>query len=83
MHKLTDDEKISINNIISKIIGVNIGKVLPSANIKNDLCADSLDIVEIIMTTEEEFNIVIPDNTELYNIHTVNDYYECVEKQFK
>lgn len=47
-------------------------KVVPSANFANDLGADSLDVVELVMALEEEFDIEIPDEAA-ENILTVQE----------
>ena len=49
------------------------------ANLKDDLDADSLDAVELIMTAEDEFGIEIPDEDAM-NIKTVKDIVDYIEK---
>ncbi len=53
------DEKVK--EIISKQLGVNASEVTPEASFVEDLGADSLDTVELVMAFEETFNIEIPD----------------------
>jgi len=53
------DEKVK--EIISKQLGVNSSEVTPEASFVEDLGADSLDTVELVMAFEEAFNIEIPD----------------------
>ena len=53
-------------------------KVLEDSNLKDDLGADSLDAVEIIMDIEDEFNIQI-DDSEAENIKTVGDIVKYIE----
>lgn len=53
------DEKVK--EIISKQLGVNSAEVTPDASFVEDLGADSLDTVELVMAFEEAFNIEIPD----------------------
>lgn len=50
-----------VREIISKQLGVDIEKVTPDASFMDDLGADSLDTVELVMAFEEAFNIEIPD----------------------
>ncbi|MEK6529168.1 MAG: acyl carrier protein [Nitrospirota bacterium] len=50
-----------IKEIISKQLGIDIEKVTPEASFMDDLGADSLDTVELVMAFEEVFNIEIPD----------------------
>lgn len=51
-----------VKNIIVEKLGVDASEVTPEASFTNDLGADSLDIVELIMEFEKEFNISIPDD---------------------
>ena len=51
-----------VKEIIIGKLGVDESEVTPEASFKNDLGADSLDIVELIMKFEKEFNIGIPDD---------------------
>ena len=55
----TIEEKVK--KIIEEQLGVEKVKVVPNANFAEDLGADSLDIVELVMSLEEEFGIEIPD----------------------
>jgi acyl carrier protein len=50
-----------VKEIISKQLGVDNAKVTPDASFVDDLGADSLDTVELVMAFEEAFNIEIPD----------------------
>lgn len=50
-----------VKEIISKQLGVDRDKVTPGASFVDDLGADSLDTVELVMAFEEAFNIEIPD----------------------
>lgn len=50
-----------VNEIIGKQLGVDAAKVTPEASFVDDLGADSLDTVELVMAFEEAFNIEIPD----------------------
>ncbi len=73
----------SIAERVSKIIvdklGVDSSEVTPEASFINDLGADSLDTVELIMEFEKEFDISIPDE-EAENIQTVGNAIEYLEK---
>lgn len=57
-------------------------KISNHAYIKNDLKADSLDIIELVMSIEEYFNITIKDK-EVENIITVNSLINLVKKKIK
>jgi acyl carrier protein len=50
-----------VKSIIAEQLGVKIEEVKPEASFIDDLGADSLDTVELIMALEEEFNVEIPD----------------------
>lgn len=61
-----------IKGIIVEQLGVSIEEVTPEASFIEDLGADSLDIVELIMALEEEYDIEIPDE-DAEKIQTVKD----------
>lgn len=50
-----------VKKIVSEQLGVELEEVKPEASFANDLGADSLDTVELVMALEEEFDIEIPD----------------------
>ncbi|MBL93248.1 MAG: acyl carrier protein [Myxococcales bacterium] len=61
-----------VRSIIADQLGVSEEEIRPESNFIEDLGADSLDIVELIMAMEEEFETEIPDE-EAENIRTVGD----------
>jgi len=69
-----------VKEIIIKKLGVDESEVTPEASFKNDLGADSLDIVELIMKFEKEFNIGIPDDQI---IDTVGEAIQYIEENAK
>lgn len=71
-----------IKQIIVDELGVDESEVTPNARFIDDLGADSLDIVELIMRFEEEFDIEIPDE-EAEKIQSVRDAYSYVEEHKK
>ena len=71
-----------IIDIIVNKLGANREDVVESASFTNDLGADSLDTVELIMAFEEEFGIQIQDN-QAEKINTVGDAISFVEEAFK
>ncbi|OUO56881.1 acyl carrier protein [Candidatus Avelusimicrobium gallicola] len=71
-----------VKNIIVDQLGVEADQVKPEAQFVNDLGADSLDTVELIMTLEEEFNIEIPDE-KAEKIKTVGEAIEYIEQNAK
>jgi acyl carrier protein len=73
------DVKSRVIAIIVDKLGVSEGEVTPEASFTNDLGADSLDTVELIMEFEKEFNIAIPDD-QAESIQTVGDAISYIEK---
>ncbi len=69
-----------IKEIISKQLDVSIDKVVPDASFVDDLGADSLDTVELVMEFEKEFNIEIPDE-DAEKIITVQDAIDYIIKK--
>jgi acyl carrier protein len=68
-----------VKSIIVEQLGVDADEVSPSASFTDDLGADSLDIVELVMAFEEEFSIEIPDE-DAENITTVQDAVNYIEQ---
>lgn len=68
-----------LKDIIAEQLSVDADQVTPEANIQDDLGADSLDIVDLITTIEDEFDVSIPDEA-VEEIKTVNDIVNFVEK---
>ncbi|MBT9312287.1 acyl carrier protein [Leptothoe kymatousa] len=58
---MADDILGKVQGIVSEQLGVDVAEVKPEASFANDLGADSLDTVELVMALEEEFDIEIPD----------------------
>ena len=71
-----------VKNIIVEQLGVEADQVKPEAQFVNDLGADSLDTVELIMALEEEFDIEIPDE-KAEKIKTVGEAVEYIEQAAK
>ncbi len=79
----TQEEPMSETEIFDKVqkivadqLGVESSKVVPNASFANDLGADSLDTVELVMALEEEFDIEIPDEAaeEIATVQSAVDY---------
>jgi acyl carrier protein len=66
------DNSEKVKDIIEKELGVEREKLTPAASFIEDLGADSLDIVELVMEFEKEFNIDIPDE-DAEKLRTVGD----------
>jgi len=71
------DEKVK--QIIVEQLGVDEGEVTTNASFVDDLGADSLDTVELVMAFEEEFGVEIPDD-QAETITTVGDAVKFLEK---
>ena len=70
--------KEKVVDIIANQLGIDRGDVTPESSVVDDLGADSLDVVELIMALEEEFNLEIPDE-EAEKIKSVNDIFSHME----
>ena len=73
------DTATKVKAIIVDKLGVDEAEVTPEASFTNDLGADSLDTVELIMECEKEFDIQIPDD-QAEAIATVGDAISFIEK---
>lgn len=71
-----------VKEIIADRLGVDPEEVTPEASFVEDLGADSLDTVELVMALEEEFGIEIPDE-DAEKIQTVGDAIEYIQKQLQ
>ena len=68
-----------IKAILVDQLDVDENKVTMEASITDDLGADSLDIADIVMSIEEEFNVEVPDD-QLQNIKVVGDIVKYIEE---
>jgi acyl carrier protein len=68
-----------VQAVVADKLDVEASKVVPEANFANDLGADSLDVVELVMALEEEFGVEIPDE-EAEKLETVQAVVEYVAK---
>lgn len=71
-----------VKDIIVEQLGVDADRVKAEASFIDDLGADSLDIVELVMAMEEEFDIEIPDE-DAEKLRTVQDVYNYLESKGK
>lgn len=76
---ITEKQKIKIKEIIADKLGYDFEEVNDSDNLRDNLCVDSLDMVELVMETEKDFDIAIPDE-EADEIKTVEDFYPIIDK---
>ncbi|MCY1041389.1 acyl carrier protein [Corallococcus sp. bb12-1] len=82
MTTATVNVEAKIKSIIADQLGVGEDEIKPEASFIEDLGADSLDIVELVMAMEEEFEVEIPDD-EAENIKTVGDAINYVKTHKK
>ena len=67
-----DSLELKVRNIVAEQLGVDLAEVTPDARILDDLGADSLDVVEMVMSIEEAFDIEVPDE-DVEELRTVAD----------
>ncbi len=72
----------TVKDIIAAQLGMDANKIKPESDIINDLGLDSLDIVELGMTLEEKWNLVIEDE-DMGKIKTVADVVKYIEENAK
>jgi acyl carrier protein len=76
------DVEVKVKKIISEQLGVPESDVKPEASFVNDLGADSLDTVELVMALEEEFSVEIPDE-DAEKIATVQNAIDYIKAKAK
>lgn len=69
---MSGDLADQLKRIVANQLGVDPDEVVPGARILDDLGADSLDVVELVMALEESFDIVVPDE-DVEGLETVAD----------
>jgi acyl carrier protein len=66
-----------IRNLVADQLGVDVGEVTPDASILEDLGADSLDVVELVMSLEDAFDIEVEDE-DVEGMRTIGDLQQYV-----
>jgi acyl carrier protein len=69
---MSDELELRVRNIVAEQLGIDLAEIRPDAHILDDLGADSLDVVELVMALEESFDIEIPD-AAVEGLRTVAD----------
>jgi len=64
------------------VLSVDAARVVPEATFGDDLEADSLDLVELVMALEEEFGVEVPEN-EIEGVKTVGQAYDLIAGKIK
>jgi len=77
---MTTSEKLNL--LIADKLNIKIEDIKPESNFTNDLGADSLDVVELMMEIEKDFNIKVED-TEMEGIKSVQDAVNIIEIKLK
>ena len=76
-----DEIEKRVNDVLNEVLGVDDSAIKGDAALSDDIDADSLDAVEIVMGLEHEFDISIPDEKMYGNeSYTVKDVYDLVEE---
>ena len=68
----------AVKEILSKQLRVDINSITEETNIVDDLGADSLDVVEMLMTIEQEYGVIVPDDV-IATFKTVGDVARYIE----
>ena len=68
--------------LIAQKLSLDESEITPEKSLNNDLGADSLDVVELLMILEREFNVKFSEN-DTANVKTVGDLYAMIEKYQK
>ncbi len=68
--------------IVSEQLGIDVSRVNEASRVKEDVGLDSLDVVEVLMSVEEEWGIIFDDD-ETVGIKTVGDVVALIEKKTK
>ncbi|HUW03650.1 MAG TPA: acyl carrier protein [Acidimicrobiales bacterium] len=77
---MTDDNFARFTTCAVEVLAVEEAQVTPAASFADDLDADSLDLVELVMALEEEFDVTV-DEEELEGIETVGQAFELITKK--
>jgi acyl carrier protein len=77
---MTEDIEAKVKSIIAETLGVDMQEITPQASFVNDLGADSLDTVELVMALEEQFGIEIPDE-DAEKIQTVGQVLDYIKNK--
>lgn len=74
----TQSVKARVDKILANKLGVDIDRIRPESSLRENFGADSLDVVEIVMDVEREFDLEISPE-EMDRLHVVNDVHELIE----
>ena len=71
-----------VKKLLAEQLNINVEKITENSKVIDDLGADSLDVVEMLMTLEDEFNITVSDE-EGVNLKTVADIVKLIDSKLK
>lgn len=71
-----------VKKLLAEQLNVNIEKISATSKVIEDLGADSLDVVEMLMTLEDEFNVTVSDE-ESVSLKTVGDIVKLIDSKLK
>jgi acyl carrier protein len=74
------DTLAKVQSIVAEQLGVEVAEVKAEASFQNDLGADSLDLVEVVMALEEAFEVEIPDE-DADSIRTVQEAVDYIDQK--
>ncbi|MCY4164363.1 MAG: acyl carrier protein [bacterium] len=77
---MSQDNFTRFQNCAVEVLSVEAAQITPEANFADDLDSDSLDLVELVMALEEEFDVTI-DEEELEGIQTVGQAFDLVTQK--
>jgi acyl carrier protein len=80
--QLIETEKQQVTDILIEQLGVEKSQLLPAADLKRDLRADSLTVMEIVLALEEAFHTEIPD-TAWEGVSTVQQVYDTMAEHLR
>jgi len=72
-----------VKQIIEDKLGLSSNNYTPESKFKEDLGCDSLDMIDLVMECEREFNVVIPDDVAANDINTVQDLINYIKEHSK
>ena len=73
---------VKVKKLLAEQLNVDAEKITEKSKVIDDLGADSLDVVEMLMTLEDEFNVTVSDE-ESVNLKTVGDIVKLIDSKLK
>lgn len=71
-----------VKKLLAEQLNISVDKITENSKVIDDLGADSLDVVEMLMTLEDEFNVTVTDE-ESVTLKTVGDIVKLIDKKTK